>query len=174
LKIVKALPNQNIFFIPDENLGRYIASKVPDKNFIFNEGFCHVHTNITKESVNKVKVIKQNMEVLAHPECKMEVLEIADFIGSTSDIIKYASMTDAKELLICTELGVLYELKKQNPNKRFYSVGHRQLCPNMKKITLEKIANCLINMETEVILPEESRIKAFEPLNKMLELAAYE
>lgn len=174
LKIVKALPNHNIYFIPDENLGRYIASKVPEKNFLFNEGFCHVHTSITKENVLKAKAAKPNMEVLAHPECKMEVLEIADYIGSTSDIIECASKSDAKDFLICTELGVLNELKKQNPDKRFYSVGHRQLCPNMKKITLEKIVNSLTNMETEVILPEDSRIRAYKPLIKMLELAAYE
>lgn len=174
LKIVKALPNKNIYFIPDENLGRFIANKVPEKNFIFNEGFCHVHTSITKENVLKAKEAKPNMEVLAHPECKMEVLELADYVGSTSDIIEYASKSKADELLICTELGVLYELKKGNPDKKFYSVGHRQFCPNMKKITLEKIADSLKNMQTEVKLSEEDRIKAYKPLNKMLELAAYE
>jgi len=174
LKIVKALPNKNIYFIPDENLGRFIADKVPEKNFIFNEGFCHVHTSISKENVMKAKETKPDMEVLAHPECKMEVLEVADYIGSTSDIIEYASNSKADEMLICTELGVLHELKIRNPNKKFYSVGHRQFCPNMKKITLEKIANSLKNMETEVNLSEEDRSKAYQPLNRMLELAAYE
>lgn len=174
LKIVKALPNHNIYFIPDENLGRYIADKVPEKNFIFNEGFCHVHTSISKENVLKAKEAKPDMEVLAHPECKLEVLEVADYIGSTSEIIEYASKSQAKELLICTELGVLHELKNKNPDKKFYSVGHRQFCPNMKKITLEKIVNSLTNMETKVVLSEDERSRAYEPLIKMLELAAYE
>lgn len=171
LKIVKALPQKNIYFIPDENLGRYIASQVPDKNFIFNEGFCHVHTSITKENVLKAKEARPNMEILVHPECKMEILELADYIGSTSGIIQYATKSDKKEFLICTELGILHELKQKNPDKSFYSVGHRQFCPNMKKITLQKIKDSLQNKKTEVKIDEELRIKAYRPLKRMLELA---
>lgn len=171
VKIVKALPNKNIYFIPDENLGRHVASLVPEKNFIFNDGFCHVHTSITKENVLKAKEARPNMEVLVHPECKMEILELADYIGSTSGIIDYATKSDRKEFLICTELGVLHELKKKNPDKQFYSVGHRQFCPNMKKITLAKIKDSLENMKTEVIVNEEVRVKAYKPLKRMLELA---
>lgn len=171
VKIVKALPQKNIYFIPDENLGRYVASQVPEKNFIFNKGFCHVHTSITKENVEKAKLAKPNMEILVHPECKMEILEMADYIGSTAGIIQYASKSDKKEFLICTELGILHELKKNNPNKLFYSVGHRQFCPNMKKITLEKIKNSLQNLETQVEIDEELRKKAYKPLKRMLELA---
>lgn len=171
LKIVKSLPNKNIYFIPDENLGRYIASQVPEKNFIFNEGFCHVHTSITKENVIRAKEAKPGIKVLAHPECKMDVLELSDYIGSTSGIIDYATECEDKEFLICTELGVLYELKKKNPDKSFYSVGHRQYCPNMKKITLEKIAKSLESMSPTVEIKEEKRIAANAPLLKMLELA---
>ncbi|MBA4687309.1 MAG: quinolinate synthase NadA [Candidatus Galacturonibacter soehngenii] len=171
LKIVKALPQKNIYFIPDENLGRYIASQVPDKNFIFNKGFCHVHTSITKENVLKAKAVKPNMEILVHPECKMEILELADYIGSTSGIINYATKSEKKEFLICTELGILHDLKKKNPEKSFYSVGHRQFCPNMKKITLQKIKDSLQSMKTEVKIDEELRIKAYRPLIRMLELA---
>jgi quinolinate synthase len=171
VKIVKALPEKNIYFIPDENLGRYVASQVPEKNFIFNEGFCHVHTSISKENVLKAKQAKPNMEVLVHPECKIEILELADYIGSTAGIINYATNSENKEFLICTELGILHELKKKNPDKSFYSVGHRQFCPNMKKITLEKIKNSLQNLETKVKIDEELRIKAYNPLKRMLELA---
>ena len=171
LKIVKALPNKNIYFIPDENLGRYIAAQVPEKNFIFNDGFCHVHTSITTENVIKAKAAKPGIQVLAHPECKMQVLKLADYIGSTSGIIEYATASSEKEFLICTELGVLYELKQKNPDKLFYSVGHRQYCPNMKKITLEKIVNCLENMMPTVEINEEKRIAANVPLLRMLELA---
>ena len=171
LKIVKALPNKNIFFIPDENLGRYIASLVPEKNFIFNDGFCHVHKSITKENVLKAKNAKPNALVLVHPECTMDVLELADYIGSTSGIIDFATNSDASEFIICTEMGVLHELTMKNPNKKFYSVGIRQFCPNMKKVTLEKVRDVLINEDNVVEVSDEVRQKASIPLTRMLELA---
>lgn len=171
VKIVKALPNKNIYFIPDENLGRYVASKVPEKNFIFNDGFCHVHTSITKENVEAAKLAKPGIKVLVHPECKMEVLELADYIGSTSGIIDFATASEDQEFLIGTELGVLYELKQKNPDKKFYSVGHRQYCPNMKKITLEKVEQCLKDFTPQIILSEEMVEMANKPLIRMLELA---
>lgn len=171
LKIVKALPNKNIFFIPDENLGRYIASLVPEKNFIFNDGFCHVHKSITKENVLKSKKAKPDALVLVHPECTMDVLELADYIGSTSGIIDYATNSDAKEFIICTEMGVLHQLTLKNPDKKFYSVGIRQFCPNMKKVTLEKVRDVLINENNAVAVSDEVRKKAGIPLARMLELA---
>ena len=171
LKIVKSLPNQNIFFIPDENLGRYIASKVPEKHFIFNDGFCHVHKSITKENVQKAKAVKPDALVLVHPECTLEVCEMADYIGSTSGIIDFATKSDAKDFIICTEMGVLYELKKKNPDKHFYNVGIRQFCPNMKKVTLEKVRDSLLYEQEEVHVSDEVREKANIPLNRMLELA---
>lgn len=171
LKIVKALPNKNIFFIPDENLGRYIASLVPEKNFIFNDGFCHVHKSITKENVLKAKKAKPDALVLVHPECTMDVLELADYIGSTSGIIDYATNSDAKEFIICTEMGVLHQLTLKNPDKKFYSIGIRQFCPNMKKVTLEKVRDVLINENNAVAVSDEVRKKAGIPLARMLELA---
>ena len=171
LKIVKALPNKNIFFIPDENLGRYIASLVPEKNFIFNDGFCHVHKSITKENVLKAKNAKPNALVLVHPECTMDVLELADYIGSTSGIIDFATNSDASEFIICTEMGVLHELTMKNPNKKFYSVGIRQFCPNMKKVTLEKVRDVLINEDNVVEVSDEVRQKASIQLTRMIELA---
>ena len=171
LKIVKALPNKNIFFIPDENLGRYIASLVPEKNFIFNDGFCHVHKSITKENVLKAKKAKPDALVLVHPECTMDVLELADYIGSTSGIIDYATNSDAKEFINCTEMGVLHQLTLKNPDKKFYSVGIRQFCPNMKKVTLEKVRDVLINENNAVAVSDEVRKKAGIPLARMLELA---
>ena len=171
LKIVKALPNKNNFFRPDENLGRYIASLVPEKNFIFNDGFCHVHKSITKENVLKAKKAKPDALVLVHPECTMDVLELADYIGSTSGIIDYATNSDAKEFIICTEMGVLHQLTLKNPDKKFYSVGIRQFCPNMKKVTLEKVRDVLINENNAVAVSDEVRKKAGIPLARMLELA---
>ena len=171
LRVVQSLPNKHIFFIPDNNLGRYISTLVPEKEFIFNDGFCHVHTSIHRENVEEAKKLHPNAPVLTHPECTADVLEISDFIGSTSEISDYATKSDAKEFIICTEMGIFFELEQKNPDKRFYSVGHRQFCPNMKKITLEKVVRAMEEMEPEVTMDEELRVKANAPLVKMLELA---
>lgn len=171
LRVVQSLPNKHIFFIPDNNLGRYISTLVPEKEFIFNDGFCHVHTSIHRENVEEAKKLHPNAPVLTHPECTADVLEISDFIGSTSEILDYATKSDAKEFIICTEMGIFFELEQKNPDKRFYSVGHRQFCPNMKKITLEKVVRAMEEMELEVTMDEELRVKANAPLVKMLELA---
>ena len=171
LRIVRALSEKYIYFIPDENLGRYIASLVPEKEFIFNDGFCHVHTSISRESVLKAKEAKPNALVLVHPECKMDVVELADYIGSTSGIIDFATASEAEEFIICTEMGVLHELQQKNPGKRFYSVGHRQFCPNMKRITPEKVLQVLQTGENAVEIDEALRKKSNEPLKRMLELA---
>ena len=171
LRVVQSLPNKHIFFIPDNNLGRYISTLVPEKEFIFNDGFCHVHTSIHRENVEEAKKLHPNAPVLTHPECTADVLEISDFIGSTSEILDYATKSDAKEFIICTEMGIFFELDQKNPDKRFYSVGHRQFCPNMKKITLEKVVRAMEEMEPEVTMDEELRVKANAPLVKMLELA---
>lgn len=171
IRIVKALPNQHIFFIPDENLGRFVAEQVPDKHFIFNDGFCHVHASIQAEQVLAAKKAHPATPFLVHPECRPDVLALADFIGSTSEIIDYASSDDSKEFIIGTELGVLYELKKQNPDKTFYSAGSAQCCPNMKKISLEKIVHVLETGEHEMHVTDELRSQANRPLERMLELA---
>ncbi len=170
LRVVRALPNRNIFFVPDENLGRYIASQIPEKNFILNDGFCHVHTSIYKEELLHAKELHPDALVLSHPECRENVLEISDFIGSTSEILSFAD-SEAKEFIICTEMGVFYELELKNPNKKFYSVGHRQFCPNMKKISLEKVLYAMETLEPVVEIDEKLRIKAAKPLSRMLELA---
>lgn len=171
MKIVKKLPNKNIFFIPDENLGRYIAGQVPEKNFIFNDGFCHVHAEVSPDQVKAAKESHPAAKFLAHPECREEVLELADFIGSTSEIIEYASACEAEEYIIGTELGVLYELKEKNPDKTFFAAGPVLCCPNMKKISLEKIVRVLETGENELHVSEEVRRRAYAPLERMLELA---
>ena len=171
LKIVKNLPNKDIFFIPDENLGRFVASQLPEKHFIFNDGFCHVHKSIHAEDVKKAKELHPEAVVLAHPECTGDVLELADFVGSTSQIIDYATNSDEKVFLICTEMGVFYELLQKNPEKKFFSVGHRQFCPNMKKIHLDSVLRALENPEEEVEMDEAMRQRAVGPLARMLELA---
>lgn len=171
VRIVEKLSNKNIFFIPDNNLGHYVAKRLPDKNFIFHDGFCHVHTSIHREEVVKAKEMKPDALVLTHPECTEDVLAEADFIGSTSEIIEFATMSERHEFIICTEMGIFYELQMKNPEKKFYSVGHRQFCPNMKRIKLESVYQALQELEPDVELEETLRQKAELPLKKMLELA---
>lgn len=174
VRVVKNLPQEKIFFIPDNNLGRYVAKQVQEKEFIFHDGFCHVHRSIQKEELLAAKKVHPQAEVLTHPECTQDVLEESDFIGSTSEIIDYATESLGKEFIICTEMGIFYELGQKNPEKKFYSVGHRQFCPNMKKISLEKVRDALIKMEPKVQVSQEIAERAKKPLERMLELAQQE
>lgn len=169
--IVKTLPNKKIFFIPDSNLGHYVATQVPEKDFIFNDGFCHVHTSIHKKELEQAKRSHPEALVLAHPECTEDILKISDFIGSTSEIIDYATSSDKNSFIICTEMGVFYELEQKNPEKKFYSVGHRQFCPNMKRISVEKVLSALQTLKPQVTLDEALSEKANQPLVRMLKLA---
>ena len=171
LKIVKNLPNKNIFFIPDRNLAHYIAGLVPEKHFIYNEGFCIVHEYMEVEEIQDAKKAHPDAEVLAHPECPQAVLELADYIGSTTGIINYAGETDAQEMIICTESGVLYELEKRYPEKKFYFTETLPVCRNMKKVTLEKILHVLKTGENEVFVDDALREESKKPLERMLELA---
>ncbi len=171
LKIVKSLPNKNIFFIPDGNLGRYVAEQFPEKNIILNTGFCHVHTSITAQAIEKCFHEHENAKIIAHPECMKEVLELADYIGSTKELIEFVRDDDSQEYIVCTESGVLHEMQKVAPGKKFFFVGAKQTCPNMKKITLENIRDCLINNEPKASCSEELRESSCRPLNRMLEIA---
>ena len=139
LDIVRKLPNKNIYFIPDNNLGRFVAQKIPEKNVILNRGFCHVHTSITADAISKAVWNHPEAEVIAHPECTEEVCDLANFIGSTKELIEYVEKSHKNEFVVCTEKGVLHEMQKRAPQKSFYFVGAKQICPNMKKLTLEKV-----------------------------------
>lgn len=170
VKIVKKLPNKNIFFIPDGNLGRYVAEQVPEKNIILNQGYCPVHHVMTIEEVHKAKEEHPNAEFVVHPECVKALLDEADYIGSTTGIINFVSESENEEFIIGTEMGVLYELKKRNPNKKFYMLNPNQICQDMKFVTLEKIYHVLANETNEIEVSESCRINALKPLERMLEL----
>lgn len=171
VKVVGALPNKNIFFIPDRHLAEYVAEKLPDKHFIFNDGYCHVHTEIREESLLQIKASRPEAQVLVHPECRKEVVAMADYVGSTSGIIDYAAASSEKTFIVCTEMGVMYKLKRQNPDKKFYAAGNMQLCPNMKRVTLEKIIDVLSRDDGGIQMPEGLMEKANRPLARMLELS---
>ena len=171
VKIVRSLPNKNIFFIPDRNLGRYVAEQVPEKNIIINDGYCPIHAAITKEQLQAVKKDHPNAEILTHPECEPEVLAISDYIGSTADIIDYANKSDKKEFIICTEDGVNYKLTSDNSDKKFYFVSPTPCCNDMKLNTLENILSVLEKEDKVVEIDEATRLAALVPLNRMLECA---
>ncbi len=170
VNIVKKLPNKNIFFIPDGNLGQYVKEQVTEKNIILNNGYCPTHNAMKLSELKQLKKDHPNAKVLTHPECRKEILELSDYIGSTSGIIACAERMEDKEFIVCTEQGVGYELKKRCPDKKFYFAERGFVCPNMKMNTLEKLYACMENNSGAVEVDEELRIKSLIPLNRMLEL----
>lgn len=171
VKIVKALPNKNIFFIPDRNLGRHVAEQVPEKNIILNDGYCPIHAEISAEQLKKSMAVHPNARVLSHPECKADILELSDYVGSTADIIAYAKSSEASEFIICTEDGVAHRLLSDSPEKHFYFPEPRPCCKDMKLNTLSGIVRVLTTGEGEITVSEETRRNALAPLDRMLELA---
>ena len=169
LKIIKNIPNKQILFLPDQNLGGYISEFFPEKEFILWRGFCPTHHRITAEDIIKAKEEHPNVKVLSHPECSKEVRDLSDYIGSTSGIINYATECEDKEFIIATEEGVLHQLKKKNPDKKFY-FPEVMVCPNMKKTSLQDVYDALDGKKEEVILDEEIAKKALTSLENMHKL----
>jgi quinolinate synthase len=173
LKIVNALPeNEKIVFTPDKNLGAYI-NKETGREMVLWDGACHVHDRLTAAVVLKMKEEYPNAKVLAHPECKATVLALADFIGSTAAMLVFTKNNSSSEFIVATETGILYEMQKQNPTKRFYVVNNPETCTcndceYMKMNTLGKTYNALLTESPEIILEEEIIYKAMKPIQKML------
>lgn len=170
VNIVKALPQKNIFFIPDRNLAHFVAEQVPEKHFVYNEGYCPVHEKISVEEIKKAEKKYPSALILSHPECPKEILEISDYIGSTTGIIKYAGKSENKEFIICTENGVRYKLEQDYPEKKFYFTETKPVCKDMKTITLEKVLHVLETGENEVHVTDTLREGSRKPLERMLEL----
>ncbi len=171
VKIVKNLPNKNIFFIPDRNLGAFVAEQVPEKNIILNDGCCPIHAKITPQQIQTLKSVHPGVKVLTHPECEPEVLLLSDVLGSTAEIIEFAKTSQDKEFIVCTEQGVLYQLMTDNPDKRFYFPAPQPCCADMKLNTLEALCSVLEREDNEVLLGAEVMKNALIPLDRMLELA---
>ena len=171
VQIVKNLPNKNILFVPDKNLGRFVAAKVPEKNVMYVQGFCPIHEGMSLKEIQELKDLHPEAEILVHPECCEEVVNIADYVGSTSGIIDYVSKSKKDEWIIGTEIGILYELQKKNPKKKFYFPKTKPVCTDMKKITLEKILKVLKEENNQAVVETEMSKAAKQTLNKMLKLA---
>ncbi|MBQ9977760.1 MAG: quinolinate synthase NadA [Clostridia bacterium] len=170
IKIVKALPNKNIFFIPDKNLGSFVAKQVPEKNIILNDGCCPIHAKITAAQIQREKQAHPNALVLTHPECEAEVVEMSDFVGSTAEIIDFAKESSSKEFIVCTEDGVDFKLVTDNPDKHFYYPNPHPCCADMKLNTLESVLAVLEKEDKEITVDSDICQGALKPLERMLEL----
>ena len=172
VQIVRNLPNQHILFIPDRNLAHFVAEQVPEKQFVFNEGYCPIHENMRAAELQKLKEQHPSARVLVHPECSQEVLALADYIGSTSGIIQFAKESPDREFIIGTESGVQYALQQARRDAVFYFPKTEPVCTDMKRITLEKIINVLKYGTNEVHMENgQADEAAKQTLTRMLELA---
>jgi len=167
IRVVNSVESDVVLMTPDKNLAQYI-SKFTDKKVLLWEGFCATHDRLKAKEVLKAKENYPTALFMAHPECRPEVLELADHICSTSGMYQYAGNTDNEEFIVGTEMGILYRLKKENPEKRFILASKSLLCPNMKLTTLESILEALVEMKNVVKVPEEIRIPAKKALDRML------
>lgn len=169
VKVVNTIPERQIIFAPDKNLGHYVSS-FTDKEIILWKGFCPIHARLTREEVIMAMSEHPEAVFVAHPECVPEVLALADYVCSTSGMFKFARETAVKEIIIGTEMGMLWRLRRENPEKRFSVASTKMVCPNMKKITLEKIRDSLKEMKYQITVPEEIRKPAYEAVRRMLEI----
>ena len=167
IEVVNAMPNEEIFFIPDQNLGHYVSTKT-DKKMILYPGFCYVHDRITAEQVKLAKQHYPQAKVLVHPECRPEVINLADAALSTSQMLRYAKQSNEKTFLIGTEEGILHPLRKQNPEKEFHIITSNFICADMKKTTLEMVMETMQTRHNVVTIPEETRIRAKQAIDRML------
>jgi quinolinate synthase len=170
LKIIKNIKEEEIIFLPDKNLGGYIQEQVPEKKFIIWDGFCITHKKVKVEELEKAKNLHKDILIAAHPECEKPVRDAADFIGSTGGIIDFVNNSSNEKFLIVTEEGVLHQIKSKNPEKKFYVPGGGMCCINMKKTYLKDVYNSLLNMEYDIQIDEETRLKAYGSLINMHEL----
>jgi quinolinate synthase len=177
VQIVESLPvDQKIIFGPDRNLGAYVAKKT-GRDLVLWNGACMVHEIFSREKITKLKERYPNAKLLAHPECEEHILQLADYIGSTTGILKYATNDSATEFIVATESGIIHQMEKDNPGKTFIPAPPNNTCacndcPHMKRNTLEKLYLCLKNEMPEIILPADIIAKAVKPIERMLDISA--
>ncbi|MFQ6121893.1 MAG: quinolinate synthase NadA, partial [Dehalococcoidales bacterium] len=167
VKVVESVDNDEILFVPDQYLGHYISTKT-DKKMNLWPGYCPTHVRILPQDIIKLKQEYPQAKVVVHPECRPEVIALADQVLSTGGMIRYAQREDVSEMIVGTELGIIYRLRKENPDKKFISASEQAVCPNMKLINLEKVLWSLEEMAPVVKVPEAIRLKAKAAVDKML------
>ncbi|OWZ84371.1 quinolinate synthase [Natranaerobius trueperi] len=167
VEVVNSLDTDEVIFLPDQNLANYV-SQFTDKDIIPWNGYCISHSRVTIEEVNKTREFHPNTPIIVHPECPKEVKDKADYIMGTGGMVKFAKETDYSKVIIGTEEGLLHRLRRENPGKEFYLLSPSFFCSNMKKITLQGLLSSLKNLSPEVNVPEKTRSKAYQTLEKML------
>ena len=170
VEIVSSLPkDRRIIFVPDQHLGRFVAERT-GRDLVLWPGYCHVHVVITVDDIRNARAKYPNAIVMAHPECTEPVKELSDELLSTGQMLKFAAKSTAKQFIIATEIGIIHPLKKQNPEAEFFPASDRAICPNMKKITLDKLIGSLEDTQHKIMVPERIRIKAKKALDRMVEI----
>ena len=171
VEVVASLKEKQVIFVPDKNLGCYVQSQLPDKEIILWEGFCPTHIKVLPDQVQAAKKLYPEAEFIAHPECNPDVLALADEVTSTGGMIEYVKNSNKKEFIIGTEMGMLYRLKEDNPDKRFYLPTDHLFCADMKLTTLGWVAHSLELMVEKIVVPEEIRKKAYKSVERMLAIS---
>jgi len=168
VRVIKSLDAEEILFVPDQYLGHYVSTKT-DKRMSLWPGFCPTHVRIQPQDIIRLKKEHPQAKVVVHPECRPEVIALADEVLSTGGMCRFAQQTEAEEIIVGTEIGIIHRLRKENPDKRFIPVSEQAICPTMKLITLESILCSLEEMAPEVKVPEDIRLRAKAAVDKMLE-----
>lgn len=171
VSVVKNLDADEIIFVPDRNLGAYIQSQVPDKKMHLFEGYCYVHNRIKAQEILDTKKLYPEAEVLVHPEARMEVLELADVVLSTSGMLRHAAQSPNKQFIVGTEQGLLERMKRENPGKEFLPAFRPKICSNMKRTSLRDVYEALAKDQYQIEIPGEVAAKAVKALNEMLRYA---
>ena len=170
VEVVESLPaDKRIIFVPDRNLGQFVAERT-GRDLVLWPGYCTTHVVITTDDIANARAEHPDAIVMAHPECTAPVRAVADELLSTGQMLKFVAAGEAKQFIVATEIGIIHALKKQNPQAEFFGPTRRAICPNMKKITLEKVLRCLENLEPRIELPAEILERARMPLERMLEI----
>src|SRR5271169_3252349 len=169
VKVIESLPDERVICVPDRNLSMW-AAKNTGKQIIAWDGFCHVHDRVTKDDVYRARKAHPGALLMAHPECRLEVLELADHVTSTSGMLRFAGASEANEFIVGTEIGIMHRMKKENPEKIFYPLRNDMVCPNMKKTTLNSVLRALKENTYIIKVPEAVRLPAKKALDRMLEI----
>ncbi len=170
-KIAQNFVGEKLLYVPDQNLGNYLNEQIPGLNMDLWPGHCCIHNNLKVKQVDELKAAHPEAEVVIHPEANPDVVKMADFVGSTKALLDYVTASEQKEFIVGTERGILYAMRKQNPDKKFYLLTERLTCRTMKLTTIDKVYDVLKNETNEIIVEPEIAKKAYKALDLMLELS---